>query len=51
MRSLEDRDGYFTTPITLQLAALTIVRTVELRRATWYQFDLCNATWRIPAET
>jgi integrase len=29
---------------------LTFVRTVELRKAEWSEFDLDNAEWRIPAE-
>ena len=50
MRSLNSWQGFFTTKTALRLAALTFVRTVELRRATWDQIDLCNATWLIPAE-
>src|SRR3546814_21017470 len=30
--------------------ALTYVRTVELRKASWEEFDLDNAMWSIPAE-
>src|SRR3546814_18173593 len=29
---------------------LTFVRTVELRKAEWSEFDFENAEWRIPAE-
>src|SRR3546814_20100007 len=30
--------------------ALTYVRTVELRKASWEEFDLDNAMWSSPAE-
>jgi integrase len=42
--------GYRTTVIALQLMLLTFVRTVELRKAEWSEFDLEQAEWRIPAE-
>lgn len=42
--------GYRTTVIALRLMALTFVRTVELRKATWDQFDLEAALWTIPAK-
>lgn len=42
--------GYRTTVIALQLMLLTFVRTVELRKAKWSEFDLEHAEWRIPAE-
>lgn len=42
--------GYRTTVIALQLMLLTFVRTVELRKAEWSEFDLEHAEWRIPAE-
>ena len=35
--------------IAVELLALTFVRTVELRRAAWEEFDLERAEWRIPA--
>ena len=50
MRGLDAWGGFFTTKIALRLAAFTFVRTVEVRRAAWDQFDLDNATWLIPAE-
>ncbi|MBB5217338.1 tyrosine-type recombinase/integrase [Parapusillimonas granuli] len=50
MRKLDDWDGFFTTKTALKLVALTFVRTVEIRRATWDQFSLEDATWSIPAE-
>lgn len=42
--------GYRTTVIALELMLLTFVRTVELRKAAWSEFDLEHAEWRIPAE-
>lgn len=42
--------GYRTTVIALRLMLLTFVRTVELRKAQWSEFDLDDAEWRIPAE-
>jgi integrase len=42
--------GYRTTVIALRLMLLTFVRTVELRKAEWSEFDLDNAEWKIPAE-
>lgn len=47
---LDEWAGYRTTVIALRLMALTYVRTVELRKATWDQFDLDAAIWTIPAE-
>jgi integrase len=42
--------GYRTTAIAIELLLLTFVRTVELRKATWSEFDLDERVWRIPAE-
>lgn len=42
--------GELQTQYALQLLALTFVRTSELREATWDEFDLDKAEWRIPAE-
>ncbi len=36
--------------IALRLMLFTFVRTVELRKAEWSEFDLDRAEWRIPAE-
>ncbi|OOG51259.1 integrase arm-type DNA-binding domain-containing protein [Rhodanobacter sp. C01] len=49
-KALEKYGGYRTTVIALRLMLLTFVRTVELRKAEWSEFDLDNAEWRIPAE-
>lgn len=45
-----DNGGEMQTQYALQLLALTFVRTGELREATWEEFDLDKAEWRIPAE-
>lgn len=49
-KALDKYGGYRTTVIALRLMLLTFVRTVELRKAEWSEFDLENAEWRIPAE-
>lgn len=49
MLKLETWNGTPITRTALLLAALTFVRTIELRRATWDQFNLDAATWIIPA--
>ena len=50
INELDNYGGYRTTVIALRLMLLTFVRTVELRKAEWSEFDLDNAEWRIPAE-
>ncbi|GKW35327.1 integrase [Pectobacterium carotovorum subsp. carotovorum] len=49
MQALNRYGGYRTTVIALELMLLTFVRTVELRKAEWQEFDLDGAEWRIPA--
>jgi integrase len=41
--------GYRGTLIAMRLMMLTFVRTIELRKAEWVEFDLATAQWRIPA--
>ncbi|WMC11469.1 site-specific integrase [Oceanimonas pelagia] len=50
IKALDKYGGYRTTVIALRLMLLTFVRTVELRKAEWQEFDLERAEWRIPAE-
>lgn len=50
LNSVDEDGGYRTTVLALKLMAVTYVRTVELRKASWKEFDLPNATWLIPAE-
>ena len=38
------------TRAALRLAPLVFVRPGELRAAEWKEFDLDQATWRIPSE-
>jgi integrase len=49
MQALRKFGGYRTTSIAVELLLLTFVRTVELRKAEWHEFDLEKAIWRIPA--
>lgn len=49
-KALEQYGGYRVTVIALRLMLLTFVRTVELRKAEWIEFDLDRAEWRIPGE-
>lgn len=39
-----------TTSIAIELLMLMFVRTVELRKAIWKEFDLQGGEWHIPAE-
>jgi integrase len=50
LRKMAAYDGSPYTRFALQLIALTFVRTSELIEATWDEFDLDRAEWRIPAE-
>jgi integrase len=49
LRKMAVYDGSPHTRAALQLIALTFVRTSELIHATWDEFDLEAAEWRIPA--
>lgn len=42
--------GNRTTVIAMRLMLYTFVRTVELRKAHWEEFDFEAAEWKIPAE-
>lgn len=42
--------GNRTTVIALRLMLYLFTRTVELRKASWPEFDLSGAEWKIPAE-
>tara|TARA_R110001583_G_scaffold195118_1_gene369404 strand:- start:144818 stop:146089 length:1272 start_codon:yes stop_codon:yes gene_type:complete len=50
LNRLDEDGGYRTTVLALRLMALTYVRTVELRKARWSEFDLDNALWTVPGE-
>ena len=47
--SLYDKEGDLILKYGLQLMALTFVRKNELLQATWDEFDLDKAIWKIPA--
>lgn len=49
LHRLRHYDGNRQTAIAVELLLLTFVRTNELRRAQWEEFDLDRAEWRIPA--
>lgn len=46
---LHSYGGQRMTVIAIDLLMLTFVRTVELRRSVWTEFDLPNKLWTIPA--
>jgi integrase len=50
LSKLEAYDGNLLTRLAIGLLVLTFVRTGELRAATWNEFDLDKAEWRIPSE-
>lgn len=49
LRKLSGYQGNPETVIAIRLLMLTLTRTKELREATWGEFDLEAAIWRIPA--
>jgi integrase len=50
LRTMEVYQGTHVTRLALKLMALTFVRTSELIRAKWAEFDFDAARWNIPAE-
>ena len=50
MRAIQDYQGEPVTRAALRFAPLVFVRPGELRAAEWEEFDLDEATWRIPGE-
>lgn len=50
LRALSVADIHDTTKLALQFTILTAVRSGETRAATWNEFDLDEAMWRIPGE-
>lgn len=49
LRKIEAYQGSAYTRLAMKLMALTFVRTSELIKARWKDFDLAAAEWRIPA--
>jgi len=47
--ALKAFSGQRSTGIAIELLMLTFVRTVELRLATWEEFDLESSLWTVPA--
>jgi integrase len=50
LRKIEGYDGEVQTRLAMKQLALTVVRTNELRSATWAEIDLDKADWTIPSE-
>lgn len=50
LRAIDNYHGGFVVKSALRFAPLVFVRPVELRLATWLEFDLDKAEWRIPPE-
>lgn len=49
LHKLGDYGGHRITVIALLLLLHTFVRTVEMRKAQWAEFDFDTAEWRVPA--
>jgi len=50
LKALDNYSGQRSTIIAVKLLMLTFVRTVELRKAVWSEFDFEARLWKIPAE-
>ncbi|MBD5626961.1 MAG: site-specific integrase [Desulfovibrio sp.] len=50
LMAIDEYAGYFPLVCALKLAPMLFVRPTELRCATWQEFDLDAAEWRIPSE-
>lgn len=50
LATMNDYNGHTVVKLALQLMALTFVRTRELLKAPWTEFDLDNAVWKIDAD-
>lgn len=49
LKRLENYDGALQTKLGLNLMLLTAIRTIELRKAEWQEFDFEAKEWHIPA--
>lgn len=47
---IEDFRGTFVVKCAIKLTILTLLRSIELRGATWDEFDLDKKVWRVPSE-
>jgi integrase len=50
LKRVERYVGQPETKLAIKLLMLTFVRTAELRRARWVQFDIPAKEWRVPSE-
>ncbi|MDN7807046.1 tyrosine-type recombinase/integrase [Burkholderia gladioli] len=50
MRDIDNYQGDLVTRLALRLMALTFLRTKEMIRAEWTEFDEAAAEWRVPPE-
>lgn len=50
IKALSELDAHPTVKLATEMLMLTFVRTSELIKAEWAEFDLENAMWEIPAE-
>lgn len=50
LRAIDEYNGTAVVRAAMRLAPLVFVRPSNLRHAEWAEFDLDEATWRIPAE-
>ncbi|AEV24638.1 Integrase [Azospira oryzae PS] len=50
LNKLQKYGGYRGTVLATKLMLYTFVRTVELRKAEWTEFDLEGGEWRVPAD-
>ena len=50
LRAIDNYEFSLIVYVALQVSALTFVRPGELRQATWDEFDMESALWKIPAE-
>ncbi len=48
LHKLHNYQGYIVAKIAAKFLLLTMVRTSEMRFATWNEFDFVKAEWRIP---
>lgn len=51
MAQIEVFGGYRTTQLAIRFLLLTMVRTIEMRRARWDEIDLEARLWRLPEES
>jgi integrase len=50
LRSIDAYSGNLITRLAMQIAPHVMARPGELRKATWSEFDLEGAVWKVPAD-